>query len=69
VLDDDYRNAARLLQNWQLGLRAGDALHLAVSQRHSCVILSLDEKLVKAGQQAGIAAVCLRPDNPGGSPC
>lgn len=69
VLDDDCRNAARLLQNWRLGLRAGDALHLAVSQRHSCVVLSLDERLVKAGQQAGIAAVCLRPDNRGGPPC
>jgi uncharacterized protein len=62
VLDDDYRNAARLLQNWRLGLRAGDALHLAVSHRHACVILSLDERLVKAGQQLGISAVCLRSE-------
>jgi len=64
VLDEDFRCAANLLQNWRAGLRAGDALHLALAQRHSSVILSLDERLVKAGWQAGIAAKCLRSDNP-----
>jgi hypothetical protein len=28
----------------------------------ACVILRLDERLVKAGQQLGIAAVCLRSE-------
>ena len=60
VQDEDYRNAAKLLQNWRTGLRAGDALHLAIAQRHSNIVLSLDERLVSAGLQAGIAAKCLR---------
>jgi predicted nucleic acid-binding protein len=64
VRHEDYRSAGTLLKDWRLGLRAGDALHLALAQRHSCVMLSLDERLVNAGQQAGIAAICLRQDNP-----
>ena len=60
VQQQDYRSAATLLRDWQVGLRAGDALHLALAQRHSCVMLSLDERLVKAGFQAGIAGICLR---------
>ncbi|BCU07504.1 type II toxin-antitoxin system VapC family toxin [Allochromatium tepidum] len=64
VLHDDYLSAARLLQDWRLGLRAGDALHLAIAHRHSCITLSLDERLVKAGRQAGIAALCLRSEDP-----
>lgn len=60
VQHEDYQSAATLLRDWRIGLRAGDALHLALAQRHSCVILSLDERLVKAGLQAGIAGKCLR---------
>ncbi|WP_295435933.1 type II toxin-antitoxin system VapC family toxin [uncultured Thiodictyon sp.] len=60
VQHEDYRNAATLLRDWRVGLRAGDALHLALAQRHSCVMLSLDKRLVKAGLQAGIAGICLR---------
>jgi hypothetical protein len=64
VLHEDYLNAARLLRNWRVGLRAGDALHLALAQRHSCVVLSLDDRLVRAGLLAGISGRCLRTENP-----
>lgn len=60
VQHEDYRSAAILLRDWRIGLRAGDALHLALAQHHSCVMLSLDARLVKAGLQAGIAGRCLR---------
>ncbi|CAK0777143.1 PIN domain-containing protein [Gammaproteobacteria bacterium] len=63
VLDEDYKSAMNFLKNWRIGLRAGDALHLAVTQRHSCVILSLDERLVKAGAHLGITTKYLRSDS------
>ncbi len=60
VTSGDYPAATELLKTWQTGLRAGDALHLAIAQRTGCLILSLDDRLVKAGVQAGMAARCLR---------
>lgn len=60
VTQADYQTASALLDHWQSGLRAGDALHLALARRQGCMILSLDERLVQAGWQAGIAARCLR---------
>lgn len=52
----DFRQAADWLKNWRLGLRAGDALHLAVSHRHGYTVLSLDDRLVQAANFLGIAA-------------
>jgi predicted nucleic acid-binding protein len=60
VIDADYRVASSLLGNWRTGLRAGDALHLAIAQRLACPLISLDERLVNAGNQAGIQSICLR---------
>jgi len=60
VMDTDYRLANELLSHWRAGLRAGDALHLAIAKRYDCPIISLDERLVRAGVQAGIQAVGLR---------
>ena len=34
----------------------------------SVLMACLDERLFNAGQQAGIAAICLRSDNPEGPP-
>ncbi|MEA3640746.1 MAG: type II toxin-antitoxin system VapC family toxin [Lamprobacter sp.] len=57
VMEQDYHSAAQLLRHWRLGLRAGDALHLAVARRHASVILSLDKVLVKAAQVLGPGAI------------
>ena len=60
VTDADFRVAGELLRDWRTGLRSGDALHLAVAHRHGALVLSLDERLVLAAGQLGIAAEWLR---------
>jgi uncharacterized protein len=48
---DDFGLAKRYLGKFETGLRAGDALHLAVANNHrAAAIYSLDETLVKAGK-------------------
>jgi predicted nucleic acid-binding protein len=48
---NDFGLAKRYLGQFETGLRAGDALHLAVANNHrAAVIYSLDEKLLKAGK-------------------
>jgi predicted nucleic acid-binding protein len=48
---DDFGLAKRYLGWFETGLRAGDALHLAVANNHrAAVIYSLDETLLKAGK-------------------
>lgn len=60
VTDKDYKTATDLLKGWQTGLRAGDALHLAVATNHNSLLLSLDERLLKAAKELGIAVEGLR---------
>ena len=60
IIDRDYRTASDFLKHWQSGLRAGYALHLAVATNHNSLLLSLDERLVKAAKQLGIDAEGLR---------
>ena len=48
---DDFALARRYLGQFETGLRAGDALHLAVASNHrAAVIYSLDKTLLKAGK-------------------
>jgi uncharacterized protein len=48
---DDFALAKRYLGQFETGLRAGDALHLAVANNHrAAVIYSLDKTLLKAGK-------------------
>lgn len=52
---DDFRVAKRYLGQFETGLRAGDALHLAIAKNHyAAVIYSLDETLLKAGEILGL---------------
>jgi len=47
---DDFDLAKHFLGRFETGLRAGDALHLAVANNHrAAAIYSLNKKLVKAG--------------------
>lgn len=53
----DYRQAALWLGNASLGLRAGDALHLAVAARQGCTqIVSRDHGFVAAAVALGLPA-------------
>lgn len=52
---DDFNLANAYLGHHETGLRAGDALHLAVATNHRAdAILSLDRTLIKAGKTLGL---------------
>jgi predicted nucleic acid-binding protein len=52
---DDYEMARRYLHNYETGLRAGDALHLAIAVNHRAkAIYSLDKTMIKAGKILGL---------------
>jgi hypothetical protein len=45
----------RYLDNYETGLRAGDALHLAIAGNHRAkAIYSLDKTMIKAGKILGL---------------
>ena len=51
----DYDLAREYLARHETGLRAGDALHLAIAKNHGAeAIYSLDKKLLKAGVALGL---------------
>jgi predicted nucleic acid-binding protein len=54
---DDFDLAKEYLAHYETGLRAGDALHLAVAKNHGAeAIYSLDKALLKAGKNLGVPA-------------
>lgn len=52
----DFSTAAHLANQYGLGLRAGDALHLGIASRTGQPVISLDRTLVKAALAIGVAA-------------
>jgi len=52
----DFRTAARFADQHGRGLRAGDALHLAVAANHGTRLLSLDRTQVEAAKALGVSA-------------
>ena len=48
-----FATAARFVDQLAYGLRAGDALHLAVAIEHGAMLVSLDKRLVEAGTALG----------------
>ena len=55
--DDDFNLAREYLGRFEAGLRAGDALHLAIAgNRGAEAIHSLDKALLKAGGLLGVPA-------------
>ena len=55
----DFRTAARFADQHVTGLRAGDALHLAVARNHGKRIRALDRRLVAAAEALGVSAMLL----------
>lgn len=51
-----FRAAARFADQHTLGLRAGDALHLAVASDRGAEVCTLDQRLASAGPMLGVAA-------------
>ncbi|MEC9346488.1 MAG: type II toxin-antitoxin system VapC family toxin [Pseudomonadota bacterium] len=49
-----FRAAARFVDQHMLGLRAGDALHLAIASEHGATVHTLDRRLAGAGPALGV---------------
>lgn len=51
----DFDRAKEYLARYDTGLRAGDALHLAIAKNHGAkAVYSLDKTLLKAGRTLGV---------------
>lgn len=49
VTGEHFRIAGRFAERYELGLRAGDALHLAIASEQGLTLCTLDHKLATAG--------------------
>ena len=49
-----FRAAAKFVDQYLLGLRAGEALHLAVAAEHGATVWTLDQRLAEAGPVLGV---------------
>jgi predicted nucleic acid-binding protein len=58
-LGGQFLAAARFVDQHALGLRAGDALHLAIASEHGATVFTLDQRLAEAGPAFGIPAQLL----------
>jgi predicted nucleic acid-binding protein len=52
-----FRRATELVDRSATGLRAGDALHLAVSEQWGATVCTLDRALIQAADELGLPAV------------
>lgn len=54
VTGGHFRTAAKFVDQHMLGLRAGDALHLATASEHGATVHTLDQRLAEAGPMLGV---------------
>nr|WP_199699263.1 type II toxin-antitoxin system VapC family toxin [Oleomonas cavernae] len=54
VTGGHFRTAAKFVDQHTLGLRAGDALHLAAASEHGATVYTLDQRLAEAGPILGV---------------
>ena len=59
VSRSQFRTAARFADQHALGLRAGDALHLAICAHHGATLCTLDGRLSDAGTALGMKTLLL----------
>ena len=59
VAGGQFRTATKFVDQHALGLRAGDALHLAIASDHGATIYTLDQRLAEAGPVLGVPAQLL----------
>ncbi len=59
VTGGQFRVAAKFADQHALGLRAGDALHLAIASEHGATVYTLDQRLAEAGPALGVPATLL----------
>lgn len=56
VSQEHFRLATKLVDRHELGLRAGDALHLAIVSDHGATVHTLDQRLAAASVALGTPA-------------
>jgi predicted nucleic acid-binding protein len=54
VTGGHFRAAAKFVDQHALGLRAGDALHLATASEQGATVHTLDQRLAEAGPAVGV---------------
>lgn len=54
-----FRTAARFADQHALGLRAGDALHLALARESGAMLCTLDRRLAESGMALGVSTLLL----------
>jgi predicted nucleic acid-binding protein len=54
-----FRDAANFADQYTLGLRAGDAMHLAIAADRGATLCTLDRRLAEAGQALGVDTMLL----------
>lgn len=59
VTGGQFRAAAKFADQHALGLRAGDALHLAIASEHGATVYTLNQRLADAGPPLGVPAQLL----------
>ncbi|OHV87402.1 type II toxin-antitoxin system VapC family toxin [Mesorhizobium sp. ORS 3428] len=59
VTGGQFRAAARFADQHAFGLRAGDALHLAIASENGATVHTLDQRLAEAGPALGVPAQML----------
>jgi predicted nucleic acid-binding protein len=57
VVREHFQAAAEFADRYAIGLRAGDALHLAITAEHGAILCTLDRRLGEAGPRLGIATI------------
>ena len=59
IEERDFRHADACLRSWPAGLRAADALHLAIAAGRGATLCSLDARFVGAAKGLGLPAQLL----------
>ena len=59
ILDVHFDQAAMFVDKIDLGLRGGDALHLAIARANELTAVTLDKQMAAAGPPLGIATLLL----------
>jgi uncharacterized protein len=54
-----FRNAARMADGYDPGIRAGDALHVAICADHGAILCTLDRRLCEAGPAFGVPTIAV----------
>jgi uncharacterized protein len=54
-----FHTAARFADRHELGIRAGDALHLAIAAGEGATLYTLDRRLFEAGPALGVATAMI----------